>query len=145
MSAENYIPPKVWSFEKRNGGTFASIDRPAAIATHDEPLPREFLADGVAGAEYDSLADRHFQGRLIRVRRTGSELEDSALIDYGADLPARVLESGAILLFLAENFSRFIPRSMPEHVQCLLGFFRQVGSAPYLGGGFAHLFCTEVG
>lgn len=151
MSAENYVPPKVWSFEKRNGGTFASINGPAAIATHDEPLPRdgpqlysrgtwnginvtvmleEFLADGVAEAEYDSLADRHFQGRSvrIRVRRTESESEDSALIDHGANRPARVFESGAILLFPAENFGRFIPRSMPARMQCLLGFLGRLAA-----------------
>jgi GST-like protein len=165
MSTENYVPPKVWSFEKANGGTFASINRPTAGATHDKPLPRgrhpiqlysqgtwngikvtvmleELLADGVAEAEYDAWLIDIFKGDQF-----GSgfvELNPNskipALIDYGANRPVRVFESGAILLYLAETFDRFIPRSTPERMECLSWLFWQVGSAPYVGGGFAHFY-----
>jgi GST-like protein len=165
MGSDSYTPPKVWTYEKENGGKFASINRPTAGATHEKALPRgrhpiqlysqgtwngmkvtmlleELLAVGFAEADYDAW--------LIDIGQSdqfGSGFVDlnpnskiPALIDYGAERPVRVFESGAILLYLAEKFGRFIPSNAPERMECLSWLFWQVGSAPYLGGGFAHFY-----
>jgi GST-like protein len=165
MTAENYTPPKVWRFEKQNGGAFANINRPTAGPTHDKELPRgrhpiqlysqgtwngikvtvmleELLAAGVSEADYDAwLIDINkgdqFSSGFVELNPNS---KIPALIDYGAERPVRIFESGAILLYLAEKFGRFIPKSMPERMECLSWLFWQVGSAPYVGGGFAHFY-----
>jgi len=160
-----YTPPKVWQYEKPNGGVFAATNRPVSGATHQKDLPRgrhpiqlysqgtpngikvtilleELLSAGEGEAEYDAwLIDIHEGDQF------GSGFVDlnpnskiPALIDYGADRPVLVFESGAILLYLAEKFGRFIPGDAPERMECLSWLFWQMGSAPYLGGGFGHFY-----
>jgi GST-like protein len=165
MSTDNYTPPKVWKNEKENGGVFASINRPVAGPTHQKDLPRgrhplqlysqgtwngikvtilleELLAAGFNAAEYDAWLIDISQGDQF-----GSGFVDlnpnskiPALIDYGVYKPVRVFESGAILLYLAEKFGRFIPESAVARMDCLSWLFWQMGSSPYLGGGFAHFY-----
>jgi len=165
MSSDSYTPPKIWKNEKGSGGIFSSINRPVAGPTHQKDLPKgrhplqlysqgtwngikvtilleELLAVGVVEAEYDAWLIDIFQGDQF-----GSgfvELNPNskipALIDYGAEKPVRVFESGAILLYLAEKFGLFIPGDSPGRMDCLSWLFWQMGSAPYLGGGFAHFY-----
>jgi GSH-dependent disulfide-bond oxidoreductase len=165
MVADAYVVPKVWTFDKPNGGVFSNINRPTAGATHHQDLHRgrhpiqlysqgtwngikitilleELLLLGLKDAEYDAW--------LIRISRSeqfGSGFVDlnpnskiPALIDYGGSQPVRIFESGAILLYLAEKFEKFIPLDMPGRMECLSWLFWQMGSAPYLGGGFAHFY-----
>lgn len=165
MAADAYVVPKVWRFDKPNGGVFSNINRPTAGATHHQDLRRgrhpiqlysqgtwngikitilleELLSLGLGEAEYDAW--------LIRISKSeqfGSGFVDlnpnskiPALIDYGGSQPVRIFESGAILLYLAEKFKKFIPLDMPGRMQCLSWLFWQMGSAPYLGGGFAHFY-----
>jgi GSH-dependent disulfide-bond oxidoreductase len=165
MTLSTYVVPKVWKFEKENGGVFEKINRPTAGARFDRALSKgrhpiqlysqgtwngmkvtilleELLATNEPEAEYDAW--------LVEIRngdQFGSgfvELNPNskipALIDYGAERPVRVFESGAILLYLAEKFGRFIPRSAPERMECLSWLFWQMSSAPYVGGGFAHFY-----
>jgi GSH-dependent disulfide-bond oxidoreductase len=165
MSAADYVPPKVWAHLKPNGGVFESINRPTAGPTFERDLPKgkhalqlysqgtwngmkvttlleELLEAGLSDAEYDAW--------LIEVRKGdqfGSgfvELNPNskipALIDYSADKPVRVFESGAILLHLAEKFGRFLPTGASARGDCLSWLFWQVGSTPYVGGGFAHFY-----
>jgi GST-like protein len=164
-SAKPYIPPKVWSWDKQNGGQFANINRPIAGATHDKELPlgrhplqlyslatpngvkvtvmlEELLALGHSGAEYDAW--------LIRINdgdQFGSGFVDvnpnskiPALLDRSGPQPVRVFESGAILLHLAEKFSALLPADAAGRAECLSWLFWQMGSAPYLGGGFGHFY-----
>jgi GST-like protein len=165
MSSDSYTPPKIWKNEKGSGGVFSSINRPVAGPTHQKDLPKgrhplqlysqgtwngikvtilleELLAVGAGEAEYDAWLIDIFQGDQF-----GSgfvELNPNskipALIDYGAEKPVRVFESGAILLYLAEKFGLFIPNDIPARMDCLSWLFWQMGSAPYLGGGFAHFY-----
>jgi GST-like protein len=165
MSSDSYTPPKTWKSEKGSGGVFSSINRPVAGPTHQKDLPKgrhplqlysqgtwngikvtilleELLAVGAGEAEYDAWLIDIFQGDQF-----GSgfvELNPNskipALIDYGAEKPVRVFESGAILLYLAEKFGLFIPGDIPARMDCLSWLFWQMGSAPYLGGGFAHFY-----
>ena len=165
MSDTLYTPPAVWKWEAENGGTFANINRPIAGATHDKDLPRgshpfqlyslatpngvkvtvmfeELLACGVTEAEYDAW--------LIRIRdgdQFGSGFVEvnpnskiPALMDYSTATPTRVFESGAILLYLADKFGRLIPTDLAQRTECLSWLFWQMGSAPYLGGGFGHFY-----
>jgi len=165
MSLNDYTVPKVWTHDKENGGVFASINRPTAGATHQKDLPRgrhplqlysqgtwngmkvtmlleELLAAGVREADYDAwLVD------ISKGDQFGSGFVDlnpnskvPALIDYGAPQPIRIFESGAILLHLAEKFGRFMPTDPAARMECLSWLFWQVGSAPYVGGGFAHFY-----
>jgi GSH-dependent disulfide-bond oxidoreductase len=165
MSSETYIPAKVWKFDKENGGKFSSINRPTAGATHQKHLPKgkhpiqlysqgtpngikvtilleELLAAGIGGAEYDAwLID------ISKGEQFGSGFVDlnpnskiPAMIDHGAEQPVKVFETGAILLYLAEKFGHFIPSTAPERMECLSWLFWQVGSTPYLGGGFYHFY-----
>src|SRR4051812_728414 len=160
-----YVPPKVWSWTKENGGAFASINRPIAGPTHDKELPvgrhplqlyslatpngvkvtvmlEELLALGHSGAEYDAW--------LIKINdgdQFGSGFVDvnpnskiPALMDRSGAEPVRVFESGAILLYLAEKFGAFLPTAHPARTECLSWLFWQMGSAPYLGGGFGHFY-----
>ena len=165
MSDTLYTPPAVWKWEAENGGTFANINRPIAGATHDRDLPRgshpfqlyslatpngvkvtvmfeELLACGVTDAEYDAW--------LIRIRdgdQFGSGFVEvnpnskiPALMDYSTATPTRVFESGAILLYLADKFGQLIPTDLAQRTECLSWLFWQMGSAPYLGGGFGHFY-----
>ena len=160
-----YVPPKVWTWEQPNGGTFASTNRPIAGATHDAELPRgkhpfqlysmgtpngvkvtvmfeELLAAGHADAEYDAWLVSIGKGDQF-----GSGFVDinpnskiPALVDYSGDAPLRVFESGSILVHLAEKFGVFLPTDLAARTECMNWLFWQMGSAPYLGGGFGHFY-----
>ncbi|HRP24145.1 glutathione-dependent disulfide-bond oxidoreductase [Thauera sp.] len=160
-----YTPPKVWTWNKANGGRFANINRPVAGATHERALARgrhplqlyslatpngvkvtvmleELLALGHAGAEYDAWLIRIGDGDQF-----GSGFVDvnpnskiPALLDCSGPAPLRVFESGAILLYLAEKFGAFLPADPARRAECLSWLFWQMGSAPYLGGGFGHFY-----
>ena len=163
--ASEYVPPKVWTWEKENGGRFANINRPIAGPTHDKELPvgrhplqlyslatpngvkvtvllEELLALGHSGAEYDAWLIRigdgdQFGGGFVEVNPNS---KIPALMDRGAPKPTRVFESGAILLYLAEKFGEFLPKDPADKAECLSWLFWQMGSAPYLGGGFGHFY-----
>ena len=160
-----YEPPKVWQWERENGGRFANINRPVSGATHEKELSRgkhphqlhslatpngvkvtimleELLAAGHTGAEYDAY--------LINIRE-GDQFGSGfvainpnskipALVDYSTPKPTRVFESGSILLYLADKFGAFIPEDPSDRAECLSWLFWQMGSAPYLGGGFGHFY-----
>ena len=161
----DYTPPKVWTWTKPSGGQFASINRPIAGPTHDRALQRgkhplqlyslatpngvkvtvmleELLAAGHSGAEYDAWLIRINEGDQF-----GSGFVDvnpnskiPALLDCSGPEPVRVFESGAILLYLAEKFGAFVPTDPARRAECLSWLFWQVGSAPYVGGGFGHFY-----
>ncbi|MCF6232591.1 MAG: glutathione-dependent disulfide-bond oxidoreductase [Rhodobacteraceae bacterium] len=160
--SQEYTPPKVWAWDSESGGRFASINRPIAGATHDKDLPvgkhplqlyslatpngvkvtvmlEELLAAGHKGAEYDAwlikIGDGDQFGSGFVAANPNSKIP--ALMDHSDGAPVRVFESGAILLHLAEKFGAFIPDNRPE---CLSWLFWQMGSAPYLGGGFGHFY-----
>jgi len=161
----HYIPPKVWTWNQANGGQFANINRPVSGATHEKALPtgkhpmqlyslgtpngvkvtimlEELLALGHRGAEYDAW--------LVRIRdgqQFGSGFVEvnpnskiPALMDHSGPQPVRVFESGAILMYLAEKFGAFLPQDLTQRAECLSWLFWQMGSAPYLGGGFGHFY-----
>jgi GST-like protein len=159
-----YTPPKVWTWDKENGGKFASINRPIAGPTHDKELPvgrhpfqlyslatpngqkvtimfEELLAAGHSGAEYDAWLIRidgnQFGSGFVGVNPNS---KIPALMDRSGDKPIRLFESGAILLHLAEKFGAFLPKDAAGRAECLSWLFWQMGSAPYLGGGFGHFF-----
>jgi GST-like protein len=163
--SSDYTPPKVWTWDRTSGGAFANINRPVAGATHEAALPvgrhplqlyslgtpngvkvtvmlEELLARGESGAEYDAW--------LINIR-DGAQFGDGfvavnpnskipALMDRSGPTPIRVFESGAILLYLAEKFGAFLPTEAAARAECLSWLFWQVGSTPYLGGGFGHFY-----
>ncbi|WP_370230624.1 glutathione-dependent disulfide-bond oxidoreductase [Salipiger bermudensis] len=161
---EEYTPPKVWKWEKDNGGTWGSLNRPIAGATHDKELPvgehpfqlyslatpngqkvtimfEELLEAGFSQAEYDAwlikIGDGDQFGSGFVDINPNSKLP--ALLDRSGDTPVRVFESGAILMHLAEKFGAFL--GAPEHrAEMLSWLFWQMGSAPYLGGGFGHFY-----
>lgn len=160
-----YVPPKVWTWNKENGGQFASINRPIAGATHDKELPvgkhplqlyslgtpngvkitvmlEELLALGHKGAEYDAWLIRIGNGEQF-----GSGFVDinpnskiPALTDRSGPEPIRVFESGSILFYLAEKFGAFLPKDIKTRTEAMSWLFWQMGSAPYLGGGFGHFY-----
>lgn len=163
--SNDYTPPKVWQWDSESGGTWAKINRPIAGPTHDQDLPigkhplqlysmgtpngqkvtimlEELLALGETGAEYDA--------HLIKIGdgdQFGSGFVDAnpnskipALIDHSISTPTRVFESGAILLYLAEKFGQLMPSEHTARTECLSWLFWQMGSAPYLGGGFGHFY-----
>lgn len=161
-----YTPPTVWSWNKESGGRFANINRPIAGATHDKDLPtgkhplqlyslatpngvkvtvmlEELLALGHAGAEYDAWLIRindgdQFGSGFVAVNPNS---KIPALMDRSGETPIRVFESGAILQYLAEKFGNaFLPTQQPARAECLSWLFWQMGSAPYLGGGFGHFY-----
>jgi GST-like protein len=160
-----YTPPAIWTWNKENGGKFASINRPIAGATHEKELPvgrhplqlyslatpngvkvtvmlEELLALGHAGAEYDAWLIRiqegdQFGSGFVAVNPNS---KIPALLDRSTKTPTRVFESGAILLYLAEKFGAFLPTDPGKRAECLSWLFWQMGSAPYLGGGFAHFY-----
>ena len=161
----DYEPPRVWKWERENGGRFASINRPVSGATHEKKLPRgdhplqlyslatpngvkvtvmleELLAAGHAGAEYDAYVVNiregdQFGSGFVAINPNS---KIPALVDHSLPEPARVFESGAILLYLAEKFGAFLPEDPSERAECLSWLFWQMGSAPYLGGGFGHFY-----
>ena len=162
---EAYTPPKVWTWEKASGGRFAAINRPVAGATHEKALPvgkhplqlyslatpngvkvtvmlEELLARGHAGAEYDAWLIRINEGDQFGSGFVAANPNSKipALVDRSGPAPIRVFESGAILLYLAEKFSEFLPAEPGLRAECLSWLFWQMGSAPYLGGGFGHFY-----
>ena len=161
----DYTPPKVWTWNKAAGGRFASINRPIAGATHDKELPvgrhplqlyslatpngvkvtvmlEELLALGHHGAEYDAWLIRINDGDQFGSGFVGVNPNSKipALHDRSGPTPIRVFESGAILLHLAEKFAAFLPTAAAARAECLSWLFWQMGSAPYLGGGFGHFY-----
>lgn len=160
-----YVPPKVWTHEAPSGGQFANINRPVAGPTHERALPvgkhplqlyslatpngvkvtillEELLALGHAGAEYDAWLIRigegdQFSSGFVQVNPNS---KIPALLDRSVEPPVRVFESGSILLYLAEKFDAFLPKAPAARTECLNWLFWQMGSAPYLGGGFGHFY-----
>lgn len=160
-----YVPPKVWTWNKENGGAFASTNRPTAGATHDKELPvgkhplqlyslgtpngqkvtillEELLALGHSGAEYDAWLINIGTGDQFGSGFVGINPNSKipALLDRSGDPPIRVFESGAILLYLAEKFGAFLPTTQPALAEALSWLFWQMGSAPFVGGGFGHFY-----
>ncbi len=166
MSEEStYIPPKVWQWDAGNGGKFANINRPTAGATHDKELPvgkhplqlyslatpngvkvtvllEELLALGHSGAEYDAYLINIGEGEQFGSGFVAANPNSKipALIDRSTTPSTRVFESGAILLYLAEKFNAFIPTDPSQRAECLSWLFWQMGSVPFLGGGFGHFY-----
>lgn len=165
MSKHPYVPPKVWTHEAPSGGQFASINRPVAGPTHDKDLPvgkhplqlyslatpngvkvtlllEELLALGHTGAEYDAWLIRIGEGDQFGSGFVGVNPNSKipALLDRSVEPPVRVFESGSILLYLAEKFGAFVPKSLAARTETLNWLFWQMGSAPYLGGGFGHFY-----
>ncbi|MEI2416391.1 glutathione-dependent disulfide-bond oxidoreductase [Orrella sp. JC864] len=160
-----YVPPEVWTWQKPSGGAFANINRPVAGPTHDKELPvgrhplqlyslgtpngqkvtillEELLALGHAGAEYDAWLIRIAEGEQFGSGfvQVNPNSKIPALLDRSGPEPVKVFESGAILLHLAEKFGELLPGAQPDRAQCLSWLFWQMGSAPYLGGGFGHFY-----
>lgn len=163
--SNNYTPPKVWQWNAESGGAWAKINRPIAGPTHDQDLPvgkhplqlysmatpngqkvtimlEELLALGETGAEYDAhlikIGDGdQFSSGFVAVNPNS---KIPALLDQTTPTPTRVFESGSILLYLAEKFGQLIPTDHQARTECLSWLFWQMGSAPYLGGGFGHFY-----
>jgi len=160
-----YTPPNVWTWDQSSGGKFANINRPIAGATHDKELPvgghpmqlyslatpngvkvtvmlEELLALGHAGAEYDAWLININEGDQFGSGFVGVNPNSKipALMDHSADPPQRVFESGSILVYLAEKFGAFLPSEGAARTETLSWLFWQMGSAPYLGGGFGHFY-----
>ena len=163
--ATDYTPPPVWTWTKPSGGRFASINRPIAGATHEKDLPvgrhplqlyslatpngqkvtillEELLAAGHTGAEYDAWLIRISEGEQFSSGfvAVNPNSKIPALLDRSGATPIRVFESGAILVHLAEKFGAFLPTAPAARAECLSWLFWQMGSAPYLGGGFGHFY-----
>lgn len=164
-NSNTYTPPKIWVPSSDNGGRFAKTNRPTAGSTHHKELPvgrhplqlyslgtpngvkvtvmlEELLAAGHSGAEYDAWLIRisdgdQFSSGFVAVNPNS---KIPALLDRSAATPIRVFESGAILIYLAEKFGAFIPTNSAKRAECLSWLFWQMGSAPYLGGGFGHFY-----
>jgi GST-like protein len=161
--ASEYLPPKVWTWNKSSGGRFANINRPVSGPTHVKELPvghhplqlyslgtpngvkvtimlEELLALGQRGAEYDAwqIGEGEQFGSGFVAINPNSKIP--ALVDRSGIKPIRVFESGAILLYLAEKFGAFVPTDPAGRAECLSWLFWQMGSAPYLGGGFGHFY-----
>ena len=161
----SYIPPKIWKWDMESRGTWATINRPIAGATHEKELPvgrhplqlyslatpngvkvtvmlEELLALGIRGAEYDAwlinIGDGDQFGSGFVDVNPNSKLP--ALLDRSTSTPTRAFESGAILLYLAEKFGALLPTDPANRAECLSWLFWQMGSAPYLGGGFGHFY-----
>ncbi len=164
-SAPAYEPPRVWVAPAANGGRFASINRPVAGATHEQDLPvgrhplqlyslatpngvkvtvmlEELLALGHRGAEYDAWLIRIQEGQQFGSGFVAANPNSKipALVDRSGPTPVRVFESGAILMHLAEKFGAFLPTEPAARAECLSWLFWQMGSAPFLGGGFGHFY-----
>ncbi len=163
--SSNYVPPKVWTWNKPSGGTFANINRPVAGPTHEKELPvgrhplqlyslgtpngvkvtimlEELLALGHHGAEYDAWLIKinegdQFGSGFVKINPNS---KIPALLDRSEPTPVRVFESGSILVYLAEKFSAYLPTARAPRAECLSWLFWQMGSAPYVGGGFGHFY-----
>ena len=160
-----YTPPKVWTWDSESGGRFANINRPIAGPTHDKALPvgdhpfqlyslatpngvkvtvmfEELLEAGFKGAEYDAWLIRISEGEQFSSGfvEVNPNSKIPALLDRSGETPVRVFESGSILLHLAEKFEAFLPKDAAHRTQALNWLFWQMGSAPYLGGGFGHFY-----
>ncbi len=163
--SSDYLPPKVWTWNKASGGQFAGINRPIAGATQEKDLPvgrhplqlyslgtpngvkvtimlEELLALGRSGAEYDAwliniMNGDQFGSGFVAVNPNS---KIPALLDRSGERPIRVFESGAILLYLAEKFQAYLPTNISARAECLSWLFWQMGSAPFLGGGFGHFY-----
>jgi GST-like protein len=161
----DYTPPKVWVWNKPSGGRFANINRPIAGATHEKELPvgrhplqlyslgtpngvkvtimlEELLARGHSGAEYDAWLIRigdgdQFASGFVAINPNS---KIPALLDRSGPTPIRVFETGAILMYLAEKFGAFLPTETAARAECLSWLFWQMGSTPYVGGGFGHFY-----
>jgi GST-like protein len=161
----DYVPPKVWQWNKESGGRFANINRPIAGPTHDKDLPvgkhpfqlyslgtpngvkvtvmfEELLALGHKGAEYDAWLINIGQGDQFSSGfvDVNPNSKIPALMDRSGPTPIRIFESGAILVHLAEKFGAFLPTDPAQRAEVMSWLFWQVGSAPYLGGGFGHFY-----
>ena len=160
-----YVPPKVWTWENQSGGKFTNINRPIAGATHEKELPvgkhplqlyslgtpngvkvtvllEELLALGHEGAEYDAFLINigdgdQFSSGFVKVNPNS---KIPALLDVSTDPHTRVFESGAIMVYLAEKFGELLPKEPSARAECMSWLFWQMGSAPYLGGGFGHFY-----
>ncbi len=166
MSEEaEYTPPEVWTWDKESGGKFANINRPISGPTHEAELPvgehplqlyslatpngvkvtillEELLEKGIDEAEYDAypiniLEGEQFSTGFVEVNPNS---KIPAMVDHSTSPPTRIFESGAILLYLAERFDAFLPSDKSLRPECLSWLFWQMGSAPYLGGGFGHFY-----
>lgn len=165
MTDGGWNPPKVWTWDTQSGGRFASINRPIAGATHDKPLPvgshplqlysmgtpngqkvtvllEELLELGLNGAEYDAWLIEigegdQFGSGFVEINPNS---KIPALVDRSGPEPVPVFESGAILIYLAEKFGAFLPSSAAERASCLSWLMWQMGSAPFIGGGFGHFY-----
>ena len=163
--SDEYTPPNVWTWNRENGGRFANINRPIAGATHEKELPvgkhplqlyslgtpngvkvtvmlEELLAAGHAGAEYDAWLVRISEGDQFGSGFVAINPNSKipALVDRSGTEPIRVFESGSILMYLAEKFGAFLPTDPARRAECLSWLFWQMGSGPYLGGGFGHFY-----
>ena len=163
--SSSYTPPTVWEWDAESGGRFANINRPIAGPTHEKELPvgdhplqlyslatpngvkvtvllEELLAIGKQGAEYDAylinIGEGDQFGSGFVAANPNSKIP--ALVDHSTSPPTRVFESGAILVYLAEKFDAFIPKEPSARAECMSWLFWQIGSAPYLGGGFGHFY-----
>ncbi|HPE48427.1 MAG TPA: glutathione-dependent disulfide-bond oxidoreductase [Hyphomonas sp.] len=165
MSDATYTPPKVWTWDKESGGRFANINRPIAGPTHDKDLPvgkhplqlyslgtpngvkvtimlEELLAKGHVGAEYDAWlinigAGDQFGSGFVSANPNS---KIPALMDHSVSPPQRVFESGSILLYLADKFGEFLPKDPRKRTEAISWLMWQMGSAPFLGGGFGHFY-----
>ncbi len=165
MNDPQYELPAIWEWRTESGGRFASINRPVAGATHERDLPvgqhphqlyslatpngikvtvmfEELLERGIAEAEYDAwpvdiLAGEQFSSGFVAINPNS---KIPALVDYSTPQPTRIFESGAILQYLAEKFSLFLPAEGSARAECLSWLFWQMGATPYLGGGFGHFY-----
>jgi GSH-dependent disulfide-bond oxidoreductase len=163
--SSDYVPPKVWTWNKPSGGTFANINRPIAGPTHEKELPvgrhplqlyslgtpngvkvtvmlEELLALGHQGAQYDAWLIRINEGDQFSTGfvKVNPNSKIPALVDRSGPAPIRVFESGSILLYLAEKFGELLPTQKAARAECLSWLFWQMGSAPYVGGGFGHFY-----
>jgi GSH-dependent disulfide-bond oxidoreductase len=163
--SSQYTPPKVWTMDQKSGGKFANINRPTAGATHQKELPigkhplqlyslatpngvkvtillEELLAKGIEQAEYDAWyidinEGDQFGSGFVEVNPNS---KIPALMDHSTAPATRIFESGAIMVYLAEKFNAFLPNDPSEKAECLSWLFWQMGSAPFLGGGFGHFY-----
>ncbi|MEM7277835.1 MAG: glutathione-dependent disulfide-bond oxidoreductase [Pseudomonadota bacterium] len=165
MSDQSYTPPKVWTWDSESGGKFAKINRPIAGPTHDKELPvgkhplqlyslatpngvkvtvllEELLALGISDAEYNAWIINITDGDQFSSGFVGVNPNSKipALLDQSTSPGTRVFESGAIMLYLADKFNALIPQSAADRAECLSWLFWNIGSAPFLGGGFGHFY-----